>query len=92
MELQVALPHMNIQPRPYRAQVVEALAQFVREWRQAAESQSLIDVPSSVGLLLFDITERLGFTQQEKHIVLGADLANEIEVAINQPLNLEANQ
>jgi len=92
MELQVALPNMNIQPRSYRTQAVEALAQFVREWKQVAEGQSLLEVHTSVGLALFDITERLGLSQQEKFVVLGADLAEEIETAINQPVNLEANQ
>ena len=48
-----------------------------QEWEQAADGDSLINVPASVGLLLFDVTTRLGLTQEEQTQVLGDQLFRE---------------
>ena len=89
MEMQVPLPKMEAANRSYRAQVVESLARFRQEWQSAVENQSLVDVKSSVGLLFSDIAERLELNPQERFVLLGKDLAEEIETSINQPLGLE---
>lgn len=63
----------------YRAQILSFLADFRREWEVHAEGKSLIDIDASVGLILSDIAERLGFSHQERHVLLGAKLAKQID-------------
>ncbi|MEW6405974.1 MAG: hypothetical protein AB1649_29660 [Chloroflexota bacterium] len=62
MDLQTALPDLNIPPHPYRVQAVEALAQFRQEWQELAGNQSLIEVQTPVGLLLYDVAQRMGLS------------------------------
>jgi hypothetical protein len=63
----------------YRAQIMKSLVEFRREWEIHAEGKSLIDVDASVGLILSDIAERLGLSQQERHVLLGGKLAKQID-------------
>jgi hypothetical protein len=63
----------------YRSQIVKSLADFRREWEIHAEGKNLIDIEASVGLMLSDIAERLGFSQQERHVLLGGKLAKQID-------------
>ena len=57
-----------------RALALETLSAFREEWEAVAERGSLIDVSASVGLMLFDLTTRLGMTPQEQAQVLGDQL------------------
>jgi len=57
-----------------RALALENLSAFRQEWETVAERESLIDVSASVGLMLFDLTTRLGLTPQEQAHVLGDQL------------------
>lgn len=62
---------------PDRASALANLCALRQEWEQAADGDSLINVPASVGLLLFDVTTRLGLTQDEQTQVLGDQLFRE---------------
>ncbi len=62
---------------PDRAFALANLSVLRQEWEQAADGDSLINVPASVGLLLFDVTARLGLTQEEQTQVLGDELFRE---------------
>jgi len=53
----------------YRAQVVQALADFRREWQTIAEGKSLVEVEAPVGLVLADIADWLQLNPQERHAV-----------------------
>jgi len=54
-----------------RTLALESLSAFRQEWESVAGNGSLIDVSASVGLMLFDLTTRLGMTPQEQAQVLG---------------------
>jgi hypothetical protein len=56
-----------------------ALAEFRKEWQEAARGGSLLKVESPVGLVLADIVDRLKLTPQERHAVLGGRLMNEVD-------------
>ena len=84
MDLQTALPDLNIQPHPYRAQAVEALAQFRQEWQELAGNQSLLEVQTPVGLLLYDVAQRMGLSPEEQFILLGASLSREVQDFLDQ--------
>jgi hypothetical protein len=62
---------------PERVVVLENLSVLRLEWEAAADGGSLINVSTSVGLLLFDFTTKLGLTPEEQSIVLGGRLYNE---------------
>ena len=57
-----------------RALTLETLSAFRQEWETVTERGSLIDVSASVGLMLFDLTSRLGLTPEEQVQVLGDQL------------------
>ena len=57
-----------------RTLALETISAFRQEWEAVAERGSLIDVSASVGLMLFDLTTRLGLTPQEQAQVLGDQL------------------
>ena len=54
----------------YRAQVVQSLADFRREWQKMVEGKSLTEVQAPVGLMLADIADRLELNPQERHVML----------------------
>ena len=62
---------------PDRVMVLENLSVLRLEWEAAADGGSLINVSASVGLLLFDLTTKLGLSPEEQSIVLGGRLYNE---------------
>lgn len=88
MDLQTALPDLNLPSHPYRAQAVEALARFRQEWQELAGAQSLMEVQTPVGLLLYDVAHRMGLTPEEQIILLGAELSNEVEKFLDQHIML----
>jgi hypothetical protein len=62
-----------------RTRMVLALATLREEWQEAVNGGSLLKVETPVGLLFADIVERLGLTSQERHVVLGGGLINEVD-------------
>jgi hypothetical protein len=73
----------------YRAQVVQSLADFRREWQKAAEGKSLVEVQALVGLLLADIADRLELNPQERHAMLGGKLINQVNCMMEEHVSLE---
>jgi hypothetical protein len=74
MDVQFAVCETPIIALSDRTQMLENLSAFREEWEAVAERGSLIDVSASVGLMLFDLTTRLGMTPQEQTQVLGDQL------------------
>ena len=62
-----------------RTRVILALAEFREEWQKAVGGGSLLKVEAPVGLLLVDIADRLELTPQERHVLLGGKLINEVD-------------
>jgi hypothetical protein len=62
-----------------RTRLVLALAEFRKEWQEAAHGGSLLKVESPVGLVLADIADRLQLSPQERYAVLGGRLINEVD-------------
>jgi hypothetical protein len=73
----------------YRAQVVQALADFRREWQKAAEGKSLVEVEAPIGLLLADIADRLELNPQERYAMLGGRLINHVNCIMEERVSLE---
>jgi hypothetical protein len=73
----------------YRAQVVQALADFRRQWQKIAQGQSLIEVEAPVGLLLADIADRLELNPQERYAMLGGMLINHVNCLLEERVSLE---
>ena len=73
----------------YRTQVVQALADFRRQWQKIAQGQSLIEVEAPVGLLLADIADRLELNPQERYAMLGGILINHVNCLLEEPFSLE---
>ena len=70
-----------------RAQVVQALAGFRREWQKTVKAESLLEVNAPIGLLLSDIADRLGLNSQERYAMLGSKLINEVNAFLEDPVN-----
>jgi hypothetical protein len=68
----------------YRAQIVQSLADFRREWQKLVDGQSLVDVQASVGLLFADIADRLDLSPQERHVLLGGKLINQVNCIMEE--------
>jgi hypothetical protein len=73
----------------YRAQVVQALADFRREWQRVAQGQSLTQVEAPVGLLLADIADRLELNPQERYAMLGGMLINHVNCLMEERISVE---
>lgn len=69
-----------------RKSLVQALAEFRQELQRTANMESLINFQVSAALLLSDIADILGFTNQERCIFLGEKLAKEISSFLEQPV------
>ena len=78
MTLQLPLADLKDHRLSDRAQIVQSLAGFRREWQKTAEGKNLLDVEASVGLILADIADRLELTPQERHAFLGSSLINQV--------------
>jgi hypothetical protein len=62
-----------------RAQVVQSLADFRREWQKTVDGRSLLEVEAPIGLLLADIADRSGLNPQERYAMLGGKLINQVD-------------
>ena len=72
----------DVQPS-YRAQIVQSLANFRREWQAHIEDTNLLDVDASVGLILADIADRLELNPQERYVMLGSQLVKGVNEYMN---------
>ena len=62
-----------------RTKIVIALSELRMEWQEAVRGGSLLKVEAPVGLLLADIADHLGLSEQERYAFLGGRLLNEVE-------------
>ncbi|WKZ52720.1 MAG: hypothetical protein QY329_08250 [Anaerolineales bacterium] len=77
MNLQFARPALPTVVLLDRQSALENLSTLRKEWEVSAESESLVRVSGSVGLMLFDVTTKLGLTPEEQVLVLGERLFQE---------------
>ena len=73
----------------YRAQIVQSLADFRREWQKLMDGQNLVDVQASVGLMLADVADRLELNPQERHVMLGGKLINQVNAMLEERVAVE---
>jgi len=86
---QLILEGTNDYRPSYRAQVVQSLADFRREWQKTAEGKSLIEVQAPVGLLLADIADRLELNPQERYAMLGGKLVNQVNCLMEDQIAIK---
>jgi len=82
--LQLDLEGVTDTQPSYRAQIVQSLAEFRREWQEISPGENLVEIEASVGLLFSDIADRLGLSPQERHILLGAKLTKQIDAFLDE--------
>ncbi len=69
---------------PGQTQILDSLSTLRKDWETAAGENSLMDVTASVGLLLHDIVTKLDLSPEERLLVLGKRLEQEIAVLIGE--------
>lgn len=70
-----------------RTRLVLALAELRKEWQVAVTGASLLEAKASVGLLFNDIANRLQLSPQERHVLLGSELIDDVESFLeNRPV------
>lgn len=84
---QLALEAVTDYRLSHRARVVQALADFRHEWQKTAEGKNLVDVEASIGLILADLAERLELNSQERYVMLGGKLINQINAVMEERIS-----
>jgi len=79
MTLQPPLDGLTDYQPSERTRLVFALAELRKEWQAAVMGANLLEVKTPVGLLFNDIANRLQLSPQERHVLLGSELMNDVE-------------
>jgi hypothetical protein len=79
-------PDMKVVDVVEQRDLILALTNFRKEWENVVDDRSLVAVETNVGLLLSDITEVLGLTDEERIIVLGHALTHDLSVFCATPI------
>lgn len=79
MTLQPPLDGLTDYQPSERTRLVLALAELRKEWQTVVNGASLLEAKASVGLLFNDIANRLQLSPQERHVLLGSELINDVE-------------
>ena len=74
---------------PERKKIIRALGEFRQEWQKITEGDDLTSIQASVGLLLNDVADKLGLSPQERHVVLGSKLLNEVKMFVSTNISPE---
>ncbi|MGA7193600.1 MAG: hypothetical protein WBW94_08220 [Anaerolineales bacterium] len=78
MTLQTSVPIVN-RSQANQLNRLQALAEFRQTWERIAEGESLLNITVPVGLMLFDVADRLALTPEERLLFLGELLIDDIE-------------
>ena len=73
-----------------RPQMVNAIARIREDWEQ--EDESLVDVEASVGVILADVVNALGFSEEEKIAALGPSLYVDIQKVMQVTYSVKSVQ
>jgi hypothetical protein len=73
-------------PSTSRFQLVVTLSRIRREWQDAADGKSLIEVEGNMGMLLADLVNGIGMGTPEQIQVLGKDLFQEMQDFLQSPV------
>ncbi len=68
-----------------RERMITALSRICREWQEASQDESLLEIEAPVGLLLADVIKALQLSQEETAQVLGAELYAELSLMLINP-------
>lgn len=79
MTLQPPLDGLTDYQPSERTRLVLALAELRKEWQTVVNGASLLEAKASVGLLFNDIANWLQLSPQERHVLLGSELINDVE-------------
>ena len=79
MTLQPPLDGLTDYQPSERTRLVLTLAELRKEWQAAVMGVNLLEVKTPVGLLFNDIANRLQLSPQERHVLLGSELMNDVE-------------
>jgi len=83
MSLQTDLSFMDFSSS-CRVNAIDAIAKIRQEWEEIAEGKSLLNLEAPIGLFLADVADRLELTPQERLVLLGEMLIEEIEDFMKQ--------
>ena len=78
MTAQLALQVQDEQSTITRAQMLESLASLRQDWEKAANGKSLLHINGSVGLILHDFAAKLNLDVEERQLLLGTSLSEEL--------------
>ena len=78
MTAQLALQVQEEQSTITRAQMLESLASLRQDWEKAANGESLLHIEGSVGLILHDFAAKLNLGVEERQLLLGVSLSEEL--------------
>ena len=73
-----------------RPLMVKAIARIREDWEQ--EDESLVDIEASVGMMLADVVEALGFSEEERISALGPSLYNDIQQLMEVTYSIKSIQ
>ena len=79
MTLQLPFEGLSDSRLRERTRMVFALAELREQWQQTAGRESLLKIQTPVGLLFADIVDKLELTSQERHVILGGKLTDEVD-------------
>jgi len=80
MTAQLALQELDEKSAVTRTQMLESLASLRQDWERAANGESLLHIDGSVGLILHDFAAKLKLTVEERQLLLGLSLSEELSV------------
>ena len=78
MTAQLALQVQDEQSTITRAQMLESLASLRQDWEKTANGESLLQIEGSVGLILYDFAAKLNLGVEERQLLLGVSLSEEL--------------
>ena len=78
MTAQLALHILEEPCTGTRAQMLESLVSLRQDWEMAANGESILYIEGSVGLILHDFATKLNLTLEERQLLLGASLSEEL--------------
>ena len=78
MTTQLALQILEEPCTGSHAQMLESLVSLRQDWEKAANGESLLHIEGSVGLILHDFATKLNLTLEERQLLFGASLSEEL--------------
>jgi hypothetical protein len=78
MPAQLALHVLEEPCTGTRTQMLESLVSLRQDWEKASNGETLLRIEGSVGLILYDFAAKLNLTVEDRQLLLGASLSEEV--------------